>query len=129
LATIDNRERDFPETIAVTTKALEWAPLEWELYFSRAVAEAEMKQTDSALADFRRARFLEPISYELPLAEGNVWLSTQPVLAATAWQEALRRAGRDRPGVFSRMLNKASPRNLEVGRMLTELSVRHYGFR
>src|SRR5205807_8802948 len=69
LATIDNRERDFPETIAVTTKALAWAPLEWELYFSRAVADAEMKQTDSALADFRRARFLEPISYELPLAE------------------------------------------------------------
>ena len=66
LATIDNRERNFPETVAVTTKALEWGPLEWELYFSRAVAESEMKQTETALADFRRARFLEPISYDLP---------------------------------------------------------------
>jgi tetratricopeptide (TPR) repeat protein len=124
IATIDNRERNFPETIEITTKALEWGPLEWELYFSRAVAEAEMKQTEPALADFRRARFLEPISYDLPLAEGNVWLATsQPVLAATAWQEALRRAGRDRSGVFSSMLTKASLRNRELNRILTELAV------
>src|SRR5262249_10031667 len=126
LATIENRERNFTETIAVTTKALEWGPLEWELYFSRAVAEAEMKQTENALADFRRARFLEPISFELPLAEGNVWLSSQPVLAATAWQEALRRAGRDRPDVFSSMLTEASLRNREVTRILTELGVSHH---
>ena len=124
IATIDNRERNFPETVDVTTKALEWGPLEWELYFSRGVAEAEMKQTEPALADFRRARFLEPISYDLPLAEGNVWLATsQPVLAATAWQEALRRAGRDRSGVFSSMLTKASLRNRELNRILTEFAV------
>src|SRR5437899_12716033 len=89
LATIDNRERNFTETIAVTATGLKWAPLDWELYFSRAVAEAELKQTDNALADFRRARFLEPISYELPLAEGNVWLSyQQPVLSTTSWLDA-----------------------------------------
>ncbi|HME89493.1 MAG TPA: tetratricopeptide repeat protein, partial [Chthoniobacterales bacterium] len=73
-----------------------------------------------------RARFLEPISFELPLAEGNVWLSSQPVLAATAWQEALRRAGRDRPDVFSSMLTEASLRNREVTRILTELGVSHH---
>src|SRR5256885_2105112 len=92
LAIIDNRERNFTETIAVTTTGLKWAPLDWELYFSRAVAEAELKQTDNALTDFRRARFLEPISFELPLAEGNVWLSSQPVLAATAWRGPSRLA-------------------------------------
>jgi O-antigen ligase len=109
IATIDNRERNFQETLAVTTEALEWAPLDWELYFSRAVARGELRQIDDALADFRRARFLEPISYDLPLAEGNVWLATsQPVLAATAWREALRRAGPNRSGVFSAMLTKAS---------------------
>jgi len=95
IATIENRDRNFAETIAITTKALNWAPLDWELYFSRAVAEAGLKQTDNAVADFRRARFLEQISYELPLAEGNTWLSSQPILAATAWREALRRAGAD----------------------------------
>jgi O-antigen ligase len=123
LATIDNRERNFTETIAVTTTGLKWAPLDWELYFSRAVAEAELKQTDNALTDFRRARFLEPISYELPLAEGNIWLSSQPVLAATAWREALRRAGPERAGVFASMLSKASLRSPEVSRILAELGV------
>lgn len=125
-ATVDNRERNYPETIAITTKALEWAPLDWELYFSRGVAEAESKQTDNALADFRRARFLEQISFELPLTEGNVWLPTQPVLAATAWQEALRRAGPNRPGVYSQMLTKASLRNREVGQILSEMGVSHH---
>jgi uncharacterized membrane protein len=123
LASIDNRERNFPEAVAVTTTGLKWAPLEWELYFSRAVAEAEMKQTDNALADFRRARFLEQISYEIPLAEGNVWLTSEPILAATAWREALRRAGPDRAGVFSRMLSKATLRSSQVSRILAELGV------
>src|SRR6202035_2923092 len=111
LATIDNRERNFPETVAVATTGLKWSPLDWELYFSRAIAEAQLKQTEDALTDFRRARFLEQISYELPLAEGNVWLSSQPVLAATAWREALRRAGPERAGVFASMLSKASLRS------------------
>src|SRR5438132_679898 len=123
LATIDNREHNFTETIAVTTTGLKWAPLDWELYFSRAVAEAELKQTDNALTDFRRARFLEPISFELPLAEGNVWLSSQPVLAATAWREALRRAGPERAGVYASMLSKASLRSTGVSRILAELGV------
>jgi O-antigen ligase len=123
LATIDNRERNFTETVAVATTGLKWAPLDWELYFSRAVAEAELKQTDNALTDFRRARFLEQISFELPLAEGNVWLSSQPVLAATAWREALRRAGPERAGVFSNMLSNSSLRSPEVSRILGELGV------
>src|SRR5262249_19543195 len=123
LAIIDNRERKFSETIAITTKALEWAPLDWELYFSRAVAEAGLKQMDAALTDFRRARFLEQTSYELPLAEGNVWLSSQPVLAAAAWREALRRAGPHRATVYSSMLSKASLRNREVGQILAEMGV------
>src|SRR6202011_30924 len=121
LATIYNRERNFTETVAVATTGLKWAPLDWEIYFSRAVAEAQLKQTDNALADFRRARFLEPISFELPLAEGNIWLSSQPVLAATAWREALRRAGPERAGVFSTMLSKASLRSPQVSRILAEL--------
>jgi O-antigen ligase len=123
LATIHNRERNFTETVAVAATGLKWAPLDWELYFSRAIAETQLKQTDNALADFRRARFLEQISYELPLAEGNVWLSFQPVLAATAWREALRRAGPERAGVFSTMLTKASLRSREVSRILADLGV------
>ncbi|HVI81332.1 MAG TPA: O-antigen ligase family protein [Chthoniobacterales bacterium] len=123
IATSDNRGRNFLETVTITTKALKWAPLDWQLYFSRAVAEAELKQTENALSDFRRARFLEPISYELPLAEGNVWLSSQPVLAATAWREAIRRAGPNRASVYSSMLTKGSLRNREVSQILAETGV------
>jgi O-antigen ligase len=126
LAVIANRERDFNQAISVTTRGLEWAPLDWELYFSRAIAESQLKHDDNALTDFRRARFLEPISYEVPLAEGNAWIATQPVLAATAWREALRRAGPDRPGVYSSMLTNASLRSPEVRRILEELGVQHH---
>src|SRR6266581_9267242 len=41
LAPIDNRERNFTETVAVTTTGLKWGPLDWELYFSRAIAEVQ----------------------------------------------------------------------------------------
>ncbi|HZR77825.1 MAG TPA: O-antigen ligase family protein [Chthoniobacterales bacterium] len=126
LAGVSNRERNFPETVEITNKALQWAPLDWELYFSRAIAEVELKEKDNAVADFRRARFLEPISFELPLVEGNTWLRSEPVLAATAWREALRRAGSDRPGVYSQMLTKASLRNPQVSQILSEMGVSHH---
>ena len=118
LATIANRGLNFAETITLTTRALNWAPLDWELYFSRALAEVEMKQPANALDDFRRARFLEPSAYEVPLAEGNAWLHSQPFLAATAWREALRRAGPLRPTVYSSMLTRASLRSPEVSQIL-----------
>jgi hypothetical protein len=124
LAVIANQEHDFKEAISLTNAGLHWAPLDWELYFSRAVAEVPLKQTDDALLDFRRARFLEPSSYELPFAEGTAWLQAkQPALAATAWQEALRRAGGTRSGVYARMLSNAALRSPELSRILAERGV------
>src|SRR6266581_1318522 len=81
LSAVADTELNFSETIALTTRALQWAPLDWELYLKRAIAEVELKQTKNAVDDFRRARFLEPIAYEVPLAEGNAWLPYRPVLA------------------------------------------------
>jgi hypothetical protein len=124
LAVIANQEHDFKEAISLANAGLHWAPLDWELYFSRAVAEVPLKQTDDALLDFRRARFLEPSSYELPFAEGTAWLQAkQPALAATAWQEALRRAGGTRAGVYARMLSNAALRSPELSRILAERGV------
>src|SRR5207253_1016944 len=51
LASVTNRERNFPETIRITTLALTWAPLDWQLYFSRALAEVGTKQYATALDD------------------------------------------------------------------------------
>jgi hypothetical protein len=122
-AVIANQERDFQDALRLTNLGLGWAPLDWELYFSRAIAEVPLKQTANALDDFRRARYLEPSSYELPLAEGTAWLAAnQPALAATAWQEALRRAP-ERSGVFALMLTSASLRSPELRRMLAERGV------
>lgn len=125
LAVIANQEHDFKEAVRLADVGLQWAPLDWELYFSRAIAEVSLKQTESAVADFRRARFIEPGSYELPLAEGTAWLSAhQPSLAATAWQEALRRAEQSqRSGVYARMLSDASLHSPELRRILAERGV------
>ena len=124
LAVLANQEHDFNEALRLTNVGLQWAPLDWELYFSRAIAEVPLKQTEDGLADFRRARFLEQSSYELPLAEGMSWLGAkQPALAATAWQEALRRAEAHRAGVYARMLSSASLHSPELRRLLAERGV------
>jgi hypothetical protein len=123
LSAVANRERNFIEAIGLTTRALNWAPLDWQLYFSRALAEVGANQEANALDDFRRARFLEPNAYEVPFAEGNVWLSSRPTLAATAWREALRRAGPQRAEVYSSMLTNASMQSPEVARILEEVGL------
>jgi hypothetical protein len=126
LSSVADRGRDFGETIALTTRALQWAPLDWQLYLARATAEVELKQTTNAEDDFRRALFLEPIAYEIPLAEGNAWLPYRSILTVTAWREALRRAGPLRPGVYASMLSDASLKNPEVSRVLETIGLNEH---
>ena len=123
LSAVADREGNFSEISALTTRALRWAPLDWQLYSARAIAEVELKQMTNAVDDFRRARFLEPIAYEVPLTEGNAWLPYRPVLAVTAWREALRRAGPLRPGVYTSMLSDASLRSPEVSPILEAIGL------
>jgi O-antigen ligase/tetratricopeptide (TPR) repeat protein len=123
LSAIADRGRNFSETIALITRALRWAPLDWQLYLARATAEVELKQTTDAVEDFRRARFLEPASYEVPLAEGNAWLPYRPILTVTAWREALRRARALRPEVYASMLSDASLRSPEGSRVLEAIGL------
>jgi O-antigen ligase len=123
LSAVADRERNFGETITLTTRALQWAPLDWQLYLARATAEVELKQTTNAEDDFRRARFLEPTAYEVALAEGNAWLPYDPVLAVTAWREALRRAGPLRPEVYASMLSDASLGSPEVSQVLETIGL------
>jgi O-antigen ligase len=123
LSAVANREGNYGETIALTTRALRWTPIDWQLYLVRAVGEVELKQTTNAVDDFRRARFLEPMAYEVPLAEGNAWLPYRPMLAVTAWREALRRAGTLRPEVYANMLSDASLRSPEVSPFLEAIGL------
>ena len=109
-------ERGCERAIAAATSALRWAPLDWELYYARAVASA-VGNSDfkSAIADFRRARYLNPISPSVPYNEGAVWLVRRPALALPAWLSALKRAGESRAELFEGMLASASANPLVRG--------------
>ncbi len=125
LAMSANRGHNFPEVIQRTTLALGWVPLRWQLYFLRALGEVgERSSVSLAADDFRRARFLEPNAYEVPLEEGNAWISAnQSVLALTAWREALRRAGPQRRDVYRGMLIIASRSSPGVYQGLEDLGI------
>ncbi len=108
-AVVANRGHRFTDAIGLLDRGLEWAPLDWQLYFLRAVARVDLRESPAeALADFRRARFLEPNAYQLPFEEGKAWLGWQPTLALTAWREALQRQGAREAGIYSLMLADAA---------------------
>ena len=99
----------FSEAEAAADRALQRAPLDWKMYFVRAGARACEGRNLEAVADFRRARTLEPHYAGLPLSEGRFWLQTQPLLALNVWREALRRApASEEEEIFGSMLS-ASP--------------------
>ena len=80
----------------------------WKMYYQRGVETAfGTGDFRSALADFNRANYLNPVTPELPLDEGLVWLHLRPALALPAWQEALRRAGDLRAQMYARILAAA----------------------
>ncbi len=99
----------FAEAAARATRAIERAPLAWRPYFTRAGALANTGHLVEAVADFRRARMLEPHFVAIPMAEGWFWVRTQPELALAAWSDALERAdGPDVAGHYSTMLGARS---------------------
>jgi hypothetical protein len=127
LSTIANGEHNFGEAISFTTRALGWAPLDWQLYFSRALAEVGAKQPANALDDFRRARFLEPNAYQVPLAEAKVWMSSNPTLAVIAWREAVRRAGPEQSEVYASILRDGALDNPAIRPLLEEIGLGQHG--
>lgn len=122
LAKAANVGRQSRETIARANRGLKWAPLDWQLYFLRGLGKVGANRPpEIALADFRRARFLEPNSFEVPYQEGLAWIRTQPGLTISAWNESLRRARPDRDELYGRMLTRADSVNKEVKQRLADL--------
>lgn len=122
-AAASNKERRFADTIASADQGLRWARLDWQLYFLRALGKVGGARAPSdALDDFRRARFLEPNSFEVPYQEGLAWVTRQPMLAITAWREALRRAGPQRAELYRRILSAAGASNAAVARTLEDFA-------
>jgi tetratricopeptide (TPR) repeat protein len=123
LAVVASRGHNFAEAINLTTRALNWAPLDWELYFLRATAEVGQREpAQKALDDFRRARFLEPNSESVPFQEGFAWLRVRPDLALMAWREALRRAGPERKDVFRNIMFTANLRDPTARPIIRQLA-------
>jgi O-antigen ligase len=123
-AIVANRGHRFADAISLLDRGLEWAPLDWQLYFLRAVAHIGLREPPArALDDFRRARFLEPNAYQLPFAEGKAWLGWQPTLALSAWREALQRRGADEAGIYALMLTDAANYDPKVHEALREFAL------
>ena len=103
-------------------------PLDWRAYFQRAqLTLVASGDRDKAAADFRRARFAEPILGEVSFEEGKVWLPYDTARAIAAWRLALFRELNDKDGYFGQMLNyaKSSPDTMERMARLSELDP-HY---
>jgi tetratricopeptide (TPR) repeat protein len=123
LGVVASRGHNFGEASNLTNRALNWAPLDWELYYLRATAEIGQREpAQKALDDFRRARFLEPNSESVPLQEGFVWLRVRPDLALMAWREALRRAGPERKDIFRTIMFTAKLRDPAARQIIRQLA-------
>jgi hypothetical protein len=97
-------------TIYLATQGLKFVPLDWQLYFYRALARTAISTNmDEAGLDFARARFLEPNMVEVPFLEGRAWLAHDPKQSIVPWSEALRRAGTNAPGLYAEILREAAP--------------------
>ena len=84
---------DYADAQESTTRALAWAPLDWELYYIRAAAGVGRRHDlEATEADFRRARFLERCSPSAPMDEARAWAAArQDPQAVNALLEACRR--------------------------------------
>lgn len=101
--------RDFPGARAAADRAVARAPLSWQACYVRGAIAANEGRAMAAMADFRRARLLEPHHVTVPLEEAQVWLRLVPALALPAWEDALRRGGPEREvELFHGMIGAAS---------------------
>ena len=119
---------DFEQARAVVDHWIAIRPLDWRAYFQRAqLTLVASGDRDKAAADFRRARFAEPILGEVSFEEGKVWLPYDTARAIAAWRLALFRELNDKDGYFGQMLNfaKSSPDAMERMARLSELDP-HY---
>ena len=57
LSEVANREGNYSETIALTTRALRWAPIDWQLYLARAIGEVDSNRRQTQLMISARRAF------------------------------------------------------------------------
>ncbi len=94
---------DYERGILLASQGLTIAPLDWEFYHFRGVAEAEAYRPRREIdRDFAAARYLLPNWPDLWVKEGRVWLALdEPDLAFATWEEGMQRWPDNAPAIFS----------------------------
>lgn len=84
---------DFHRAIDLCSEGLRLAPLDWNFYMKRGLAEArEFESRASVLRDFSIAQYLLPNWPALYLEEGSLWVDLgEPDLAVETWAEGMHR--------------------------------------
>lgn len=117
-------KEDYQTMLERASKALQIAPLNWELYFKRGFAEAAMHQSRSeTLRDFAAARYLLPDWPDLYLKEGTIWLGVgERDLAFDVWKQGMRHLPEIAPSLYADIfgLIKSDPDLRDEWRKLSE---------
>ncbi|MEC7273766.1 MAG: O-antigen ligase family protein [Verrucomicrobiota bacterium] len=96
---------EFKQANLILDKWISLHPMDWRAYSQRArLSLSYSGNLEEALADFERARFLEPVLGIVGIEEGNAWMPYYPKRAISAWGLALRREIDKPERYFSKML-------------------------
>jgi O-antigen ligase/tetratricopeptide (TPR) repeat protein len=94
-------ENDYESASNMASRALGIAPLEWNLYYQRAVAEVGLHSRMPATRDFAIARYLLPQWPDLWWKEGQTWaLAGEIDEAFQSWARMLRHFPQQAPGLY-----------------------------
>ena len=109
-------EEDLLQSLNSLNRLIELEPAYWYWFHERAKLMLEIRELGKAELDFNRAGFLEPYLTGPVFLEGEAWFGQMGVKAEHAWREALKRAGREAPELFKRMVQggKSSPSKAPV---------------
>jgi hypothetical protein len=108
------------DTVSARRQADRWIqrrPLDWRAYAERAkiaLREGGTGAAAGAKEDFARARFVAPLSPEVPFREGQAWLGKDPAAVRDAWELSLQRAGARGRTFFRRMLSATERAGIEL---------------
>ncbi|MEM1221492.1 MAG: O-antigen ligase family protein [Verrucomicrobiota bacterium] len=118
----------FAEAETMVAERIASRPMDWQGYFQRAQISLSQKgNLSEAAADFRRARFVEPVLAVVSYEEGWAWIPYDLGRVVSAWRKTLSREAEDMDAFYLRMVRTAreNPAFLERMSALSEISP-HY---
>ena len=99
----ENNVGNYSAAISLSEKLLSIAPLDWQAYYERGLAEAALYKPRAQIQrDFEIARYLMPNRPDLALNEGLIWLNAgDEDLAFGVWQESMQRWPDNAPVLYA----------------------------